>query len=62
LACLILALSREVKKGSDKVEIIGLDDKRKITGESFICIHFCEKKLKSNQIVQVTQDQKYHIH
>ena len=44
------------EKGSDKVEIIGLDDKREITGESFICIQLCEKYYKSNQIVQITQD------
>ena len=31
------------EKGSDKVEIIGLDDKREITSESFICIQLCEK-------------------
>jgi hypothetical protein len=33
------------EKGSDKVEIIGLDDKRKITGEYFICVQLCENKL-----------------
>ena len=50
------SLPFESKKGSDKVEIIDLDDKREIRGESFICIQLCEKNHQSNQIVQVTQD------
>jgi hypothetical protein len=37
----------ESKKGSDKVEIIGLDDTPEIRGVSFICIQLCEKNHQS---------------
>lgn len=50
------SLPFESTKGSDKVEIIRLDDTREIMGVSFICIQLCERNHQSNQIVQVTQD------
>jgi hypothetical protein len=50
------------EKGSDKVEIIGLDDKRKITGEYFICVQILDLKYKVVLVVDCKEQPYVYQH